>query len=126
MKLTNLLHWIALILLAYQGVASVYHQGGDALYLLAAVTAFWSFLWWQLYSRPKSWGLGIGLFLLIVIVIQLGLWRLALTKKEEYHVNDSWLYFIVSVIPLAGAAACSISLRWLFPAPPPAESRTAA
>jgi hypothetical protein len=113
MKKAKIVHWIALALLAYCGVGSIAAARHEMAYQFAFAIALWTFLWVMLYRRPRTWGLGIGVFLLVVIGLQLGLWRLALTKKEEYQVDDSWLNFTLSIVPLFITACCSISLRWL-------------
>jgi hypothetical protein len=123
MKTPKIIHWIAVLSLGYYVLKGVilFRTGGSIGESLAI--GVWLFLWWMLFRRPQSWGLGIGIVMLCAIAVQAGLWRLALTspKKEELGISDSWLAFVIGRLPLLVGGTASISLRWLYKTEPNSE-----
>jgi hypothetical protein len=118
MKTPIVIYWIAVLSLAYNALGFLVRaRGGSTINEVLAI-GLWLFLAWMLYRRPKKWGLGVGIFMLFAIAVQVGLWRLALAKKEELGLSDSWWGFCFSAAPLFVGSVCSISLRWLYPEKP--------
>jgi uncharacterized membrane protein YoaK (UPF0700 family) len=112
--------WITVGCLAYS--AGLYVANGfEKNWIDVFAISFWSFLAFMVYQRPKSWGFGVGVFLIFVIPVQTWLWQLAVTRlspeqKAAQGVNESWIMFSLSVLPLIAGAICGIALRRLWPA----------
>lgn len=79
--------------------------------------AFWLFIIWRIWQRPRAWGLGVGIFLFLMIGFQTFLWRLAVTspRPEAHTPNYDLPSFILYELPLFLSGACCILLRFRYP-----------
>lgn len=87
--------------------------------------AFWSWLLWKMWKRPRQWGLGVGIFLFLMIAFQSYLWWLGLNNPElaKLDIDRSVTNFILFYeLPIFIAGAFCILLRF-NPPNSPADSK---
>jgi len=120
MKTPKAIHYLALACLAFYIAKRISFSANYITTKEMISIGIWLSLLIMLFKRPRNWGLGIGIFMLTSIVIQFGLWRLMLNipEREKLGINDSILFFTLSVLPLFVGGVCSIILRYIYPKSP--------
>ena len=77
--------------------------------------AFWSWLLWKIWKRPRQWGLGVGIVLFLMIAFQSYLWWLSLNDPEiaKLDLDRSLTNFILFYeLPIFIAGTFCILLRF--------------
>ena len=130
MKLHIIIHRIALIALVILAVMNIVRvpSSGNGVRLdhttlvpfliitLVISVALWSFLIWKIWSKPRTWGLGVGLFLWLMLAFQTYLWSLAIASPRRVEgMIYSTQSFVLYELPLVVAAVSCLILRWCYP-----------
>ena len=128
--LPKFLYWVAVAILAYRLARMAWNWSttlaamrtfpwtGMLFVLLFALLSIglWSMLSWNVYRRPKRWGLGVGLFMLAVLGFEIAMLTLAPPHRASGWLSGDWLRYALSVTPTLLGATCCISLHWIYPA----------
>ena len=123
MKLHVAVHRVAvagLLVLAAMSIAGT-NRMVSPLLRIASIFLYglpiWGLLTFKIWTRPKSWGLGVGIFLFAMLGFQIYLWNLAVAHPPPHRgpIDTSLSGFVIDETPLAVTAICCLLLRWLYP-----------
>jgi len=89
---------------------------GVQIFRTVAGTAFWGFLTYKIWRRPRQWGIGVGILLFMALFFQIYLFIGAYSSgfSHKMGVLCHPIAFAIWEIPLLVAAISCLKLRGLY------------